>query len=100
MFLWHVPACHRSCLRASHRCEAAHTARHLTMQMSRSAFERALVGDALPTRLSYMGQMVNVPEAVLSSGQVLQDPKGKPYYWHTETNKVQWNKPNADTPIK
>ena len=30
----------------------------------------------------------------------LQDAKGKAYYWHGETNKVQWAKPTADTPIK
>lgn len=29
-----------------------------------------------------------------------QDPKGKAYYWHSETNKVQWAKPNAETPIQ
>jgi hypothetical protein len=29
-----------------------------------------------------------------------QDPKNKAYYWHSDTNKTQWEKPTADTPIK
>ena len=30
----------------------------------------------------------------------MQDPKGKAYYWHSKTNKVQWEKPKKDTAIE
>ena len=36
----------------------------------------------------------------LTKEVTMQDPKGKPYYWHTETQKTQWEKPTAETPIK
>eukprot|EP00892_Ulva_mutabilis_P002114 jgi/Ulvmu1/11903/UM081_0062.1 len=38
------------------------------------------------------------PTANLPPGwNVAYDPKGKPYYWHKETQKTQWSKPTADS---
>lgn len=41
------------------------------------------------------------PEEELPPGwAVARDASGKPYYWHKKTQKTQWEKPTADTPIE
>ena len=38
-------------------------------------------------------------EALPEGWAVAYDAQKRPYYWHTQTKKVQWDKPGKDTPI-